>query len=159
MCLLQSLLGFRAEVCKVSVFLISSTQKASTKPCWNELGVTVNKSVGMKLNNGYFNTYLRLVLNGLWSTQNSYLEKVPKRECMAFWSTTSIPLYGWFELQLEIINPQQRHKIAPGEETVSLNTWGRDRAFPCTQSLRYCTQCSGVHWAFWWVDDDVSLYN
>lgn len=52
------------------------------------------------------------------------------------------------ELQLQIINPEQRHKIAPGEETISLNTWGRARAFPCTQSLRCCTQCLGVHWAF-----------
>lgn len=52
------------------------------------------------------------------------------------------------ELQLEIINAEQKHKIAPGEETMSLNTWGRGKAFPCTQGLRCCTQCLSVHWAF-----------
>lgn len=52
------------------------------------------------------------------------------------------------ELQLEIVNPEQRHEIASGEEIMSLNNRGGDRALPCTQGLRCCTQCLGVHGAF-----------
>lgn len=85
------------------------------------------------------------------------LRKYQKEDILPFEAPPASPHMD--ELQLEIVNPEQRHEIASGEEIMSLNNRGGDRALPCTQGLRCCTQCLGVHGAFWWVDDDVSLYN
>lgn len=74
------------------------------------------------------------------------LRKYQKEDILPFEALLASPYMD--ELQLEIVNPEQRHEIASGEEIMSLNNRGGDRALPCTQGLRCCTQCLGVHGAF-----------
>lgn len=48
------------------------------------------------------------------------LRKYQKENVWPFEAPPAFPCMD--ELQLEIINPEQRHEIASGEETMSLNT-------------------------------------